>query len=197
MNAPPSPALLDFDDALALVLRPRRRSIAAPVVEQVELRPHAAAYSLNPCSLTATSRHSHRATRDGFAIRAVPELNAGAIAVAGSLHAGEIWTRTFPPKAAIEIMTGAPVPAGADAVVMFEHVAIDPDGDITLTAGRSIATGENIVPTGSEAPQRRDTARSGAPVSAAQRSHSLHLAGWHGSLSIAGLVSPLLPQGTS
>ncbi len=121
-----------------------------PAVEHVELIASRGHVLAEPLLADRDQPPFHRATRDGFAVRAA-EVNAGAIAVAGSLRAGEIWTRAFPPKTAIEIMTGAPVPASADAMVMLEHVAIHPDGDITLIAGRSIAPGKNIVPTGSEA----------------------------------------------
>ena len=51
---------------------------------------------------------------------------------------------------AIEIMTGAPVPEGADAVVMVEHVVRGGDG-VGLAEGRRVGSGENVVPRGSEA----------------------------------------------
>jgi molybdopterin molybdotransferase len=92
-----------------------------------------------------------RSTRDGFAVRA-EELMAGAwLSVAGQVRAGEEWGGgTLQSGQAIEAMTGAPVPEGADAVVMLEHV--ERDGDrIRLTPGRKLGTAENIVPRGSEA----------------------------------------------
>jgi molybdopterin molybdotransferase len=54
------------------------------------------------------------------------------------------------PGAALEIMTGAPLPAGADAVVMLEHVEAA-DGRIRLQPGRKLRPGSHIVPAGSEA----------------------------------------------
>ncbi len=51
---------------------------------------------------------------------------------------------------AIEIMTGAPVPPGADCVVMIEHVQRERD-QLRLHAGRTITAGDNIVPQGAEA----------------------------------------------
>lgn len=51
---------------------------------------------------------------------------------------------------AIEIMTGAPVPAGADAVVMIEHVTLS-EGTVRAAHGRTLRHRENIVPRGSEA----------------------------------------------
>jgi molybdopterin molybdotransferase len=47
-------------------------------------------------------------------------------------------------------MTGAPVPEGADAVVMLEHVDIN-DGRIRLQPDRKLRPGSHIVPAGSEA----------------------------------------------
>ncbi len=50
-------------------------------------------------------------------------------------------------------MTGAPVPAGADAVVMMEHVRSGGKaGDqVRLLPPRKIAAGENIVAHGAQA----------------------------------------------
>jgi molybdopterin molybdotransferase len=51
-------------------------------------------------------------------------------------------------------MTGAPVPTGADAVVMLEHIEAgggNLDNRIRLTEGRSVRPGSHIVPAGSEA----------------------------------------------
>ncbi len=90
-----------------------------------------------------------RSTRDGYACRAA-ELNAGLLRVAGLVRAGEMWQGELAANNAIEIMTGAPVPAGADCVVMLEHVETT-ENHIALTSGRKLLPGENVVPTGSEA----------------------------------------------
>jgi molybdopterin molybdotransferase len=149
MNMPLSPALLDFDDALALVMR-HAAAISTPAVERVELAASRGRVLAEALTADRDQPPFDRSTRDGFAVR-VAELTAGTLTVAGSLRAGEIWTRgALAPGTAIEIMTGAPVPAGADAIVMLEHV-MNTDGRITLAAGRSLTAGENIVPTGSEA----------------------------------------------
>ena len=93
-----------------------------------------------------------RATRDGYAVRSsdllrvpvqlriVAEIRAGASpeSTALTLRAGE----------AAEIMTGAPAPAGADAVVMVEYTRRN---GASVEIERSIAPGENIVPAGAEA----------------------------------------------
>jgi molybdopterin molybdotransferase len=96
-----------------------------------------------------------RSTRDGFAVRA-EEAAAGPLRVAGQIRAGERWTGlngaggALEEGCAIEIMTGAPVPPGADAVAMVEHVEVT-GNSIRLSAERVLRSGENIVPQGSEA----------------------------------------------
>jgi molybdopterin molybdotransferase len=91
-----------------------------------------------------------RSTRDGFACRAADLVGAGPVEIIGSIRAGDAATIEVAAGQAVEIMTGAPVPAGADCVVMVEHVELEADR-MQLAAGRSIAAGENIVPMGAEA----------------------------------------------
>jgi molybdopterin molybdotransferase len=93
-----------------------------------------------------------RATRDGYAVRSadlvklpvrlevVGEIRAGVdpATIACDLKSGE----------AVEIMTGAPVPPAADAVVMVEYTRQDKTFVEIL---RAASSGENIVPAGSEA----------------------------------------------
>lgn len=61
-----------------------------------------------------------RSLRDGFAVKKndVP----GTLHVKGEVRAGESSQAPLESGEALEIMTGAPVPEGADAVVMVEHV---------------------------------------------------------------------------
>lgn len=69
-----------------------------------------------------------RSTRDGFAIRS--NLQGAKYRVTGEVRAGQLFPGSVGPGEAVEIMTGAPLPAGADAVVMVEHVARQVDGVI-------------------------------------------------------------------
>lgn len=184
MHAPSSPALLDFDDALALVLR-HAAAVAAPAAGQVELAASRNRVLADPLTADRDQPPFNRSTRDGFAVRAA-ELNAGSVAVTGALRAGEAWTQgALAANAAIEIMTGAPVPAGADAVVMLEHVT-NTDGHITLETGRNVAVGENIVPTGSEARRGETLLSPGVRLGAAE----IALAASCGAVSLAVYCRP-------
>ncbi len=93
-----------------------------------------------------------RATRDGYAVLAEDVANVPAkLQCVGELKAGasvEQSSVTVKPGEAVEIMTGAPVPSGTDAVVMVEYT--EKNGD-TVTVKRTVAAGENVVAAGSEA----------------------------------------------
>ena len=60
-----------------------------------------------------------RSARDGFAVRA--EDLPATLRVIGEVRAGEIFPGEGVSGEAVEIMTGAPVPDGFDAVVMVEQ----------------------------------------------------------------------------
>jgi molybdopterin molybdotransferase len=63
-----------------------------------------------------------RATRDGFAVRAQDLANGlTTLRVVGQVKAGDTYDLPVASGEAVEIMTGAAVPAGADAVVMVEY----------------------------------------------------------------------------
>ncbi|HWF09156.1 MAG TPA: gephyrin-like molybdotransferase Glp [Bryobacteraceae bacterium] len=90
-----------------------------------------------------------RSTRDGFACRSADLALLLPLEIAGRLRAGEIWTGPpLQPGHAIEIMTGAPVPAGADCILMVEHATVEAS---RITPARRLQPGENIVPAGAEA----------------------------------------------
>jgi molybdopterin molybdotransferase len=90
-----------------------------------------------------------RSTRDGFAVRSADAQNAGArLECVGELRAGGRMEAAVLPGQCVEIMTGAAVPQGADAVVMIEHTRRE---GRTITLERSAQKGDHIVPRGSEA----------------------------------------------
>jgi molybdopterin molybdotransferase len=89
-----------------------------------------------------------RSTRDGYAVRAT-EVHAGAnLRCTGEIKAGDTVTEPLAPGSCVQIMTGAAVPPGADAVVMIEYTQRDAD---TVRFERAAQPGQNIVPRGSEA----------------------------------------------
>lgn len=144
-----SERVLTFEEALTEVLSHARLSMGARDVEMVELLAGAERVLGGAVVADRDQPPFDRSTRDGFAVRAGDigrELR-----VVGSLRAGESWRgAALEEGEAIEIMTGAPLPAGADAVVMVEHVEHE-GGLLRVEAGRSLRAGENVVPRGAEA----------------------------------------------
>jgi len=67
---------------------------------------------------------------DGYAVRAAD--TPGSLRVIGELPAGRAPTIAVGPGEAIRIMTGAPMPEGADAVVMVERTRVDGDGAVIV-----------------------------------------------------------------
>ena len=60
-----------------------------------------------------------RSIRDGYAVRAVNTHSGATLACIGELKAGDTPSIAVPPGACIQIMTGAALPEGADAVIMI------------------------------------------------------------------------------
>jgi len=94
-----------------------------------------------------------RSTRDGYAVRAADLAQLPAkLTVIGEIKAGPPPGRvpTLNPTETFSIMTGAPVPPGADAVVMIEYTSLQNDC-VEITKTKRVAVGENIVAQGAEA----------------------------------------------
>lgn len=104
-----------------------------------------------------------RSARDGFAVRAA-DL-PGELRVTGEIRAGESSHRKLEPGEAIEIMTGAPLPEGADAVVMIEHTTRAAD---RVSVDRAVHPGENFNPRGTEARRGDIVLRAGTRLGFAQ-----------------------------
>ena len=90
---------------------------------------------------------------DGFAIKANTTLTATlaspvTLSVKGMIAAGECTDPLFSNEiSAIEIMTGAPIPSGADAVIRIEDVKIErgEDGTIgSISISRPVEVGDQI-----------------------------------------------------
>jgi molybdopterin molybdotransferase len=95
-----------------------------------------------------------RSTRDGYAVRAADVFaTPAALRCVGEIKAGAGTEQTAIEIAtgeAAEIMTGAPVPNGANAVVMVEYTERAAD---KVSIQRAVRAGENIVLAGAEARQ--------------------------------------------
>ena len=123
-----------------------RAARTAPPAESVALEAAAGRVLAEPIAADRDYPALARSVRDGYAVRAI-DL-PGEFEVIGEVRAGEIFSGEVGAHQAVEIMTGAPVPRGADAVVMVEHVRREGP---RMIADQSAASGQFINPQGCEA----------------------------------------------
>jgi molybdopterin molybdotransferase len=163
-----SSALLSYEEATAQVAAyVRQLSQMQPSVERVELGRAPGRVLARPLTADRDQPSFARSTRDGFACRATEASAHVPLTLAGTSRAGDAPAGELPPNSAWEIMTGAPVPQGADAVMMLEHVDTA-NGQVKLAPKRSLAPGENIVAQGAQARKGDELLRTGTAITAAQ-----------------------------
>jgi molybdopterin molybdotransferase len=159
--------ILGFEEALAVVLG-HAAERGAPGAETVELLRSNGRVLAEDVVADRDMPPFDRSTRDGFAVRAAEWGGGERLRVVGQVRAGEAWVGgVVEAGCAVEIMTGAAVPGGADAVAMVEHVE-SAGGEAWAAAGRGLAAGENIVPRGSEARRGDVLVRAGTAAGAAE-----------------------------
>ena len=94
----------------------------------------------------------NRSIVDGYAVKAADtfgsdESNPAKLKVSGMVHIGESPTVSVGKGEVAEIVTGAPIPEGADAVVMVENT--DREKDVISVYG-SVTPSENVMKKGSD-----------------------------------------------
>ena len=91
-----------------------------------------------------------RSQMDGYAVRAEDVREAPArLKIVGESAAGRGWHHQLEEGQAVRIMTGAPVPAGADSVQQVELTTELKDRTVVELL-ESVETGKSIVPRGAE-----------------------------------------------
>jgi molybdopterin molybdotransferase len=84
---------------------------------------------------------------DGYAVRGAEAVPGARFRVIGEAHAGRAFPGRIGPGEAVRIFTGAPVPDGADCVVIQEDV--EREGEV-ITVKPTLGEGPNIRPRGSD-----------------------------------------------
>jgi molybdopterin molybdotransferase len=107
-----------------------------------------------------------RAQMDGYAVRAADVANTPAqLKVVGESAAGAGWHHEMHSGEAVRIMTGAPVPLGADAVQQVE-LTREPDGARTVEILESVEAGRSIVRQAAEIRSGETVLRAGEDLNA-------------------------------
>ena len=116
-------AALTFDQARQTVVREVHGRRRLPAVVEQALEGACGRVLAEDVAADRDTPAVARSVRDGFAVRAI-DL-PGELDVIGEVRAGEKFQGAVGPRQAVEIMTGAPVPEGADAIVMVEYTRRD------------------------------------------------------------------------
>ena len=150
---PQSPSVLSFEEARHVV-EEHAAQVRPWGTEGVDLLSALGRVLASPVTADRDFPPFRRAMRDGYAVRAADLSKVPAtLEVIGEIKAGAAVAEIpsdVKPGQAVAIMTGAPTPPGADAVVMVEYTTFQAS---RVTISRTAAAGDNIVPVGSEARQ--------------------------------------------
>src|SRR3989454_318261 len=154
-SARPAPKLMSADDALARILDgvPRVPAIQTPLLDALGL---VLAENISADRDVPPFRNS---AMDGYAVRSDDVATAPArLRVVGEIAAGGFPERAITKGEAMRIMTGAPMPEGADTVVRVEDTdnasdvvtitAATPKGISVRQAGEDLRKGEMILTAG-------------------------------------------------
>jgi len=136
--------MITVEEALARVIA----SAEAPLDEErVALDEACGRVLTRDLSALRTQPPFPNSAMDGYALRAADSSPAAAVlTVIGESAAGRAFERAIGRSEAVRIFTGAPMPAGADAIVMQENVRKEGHQRVRLSS--SVSAGENLRPAG-------------------------------------------------
>ena len=140
--------MLSFEEAREKVITAVRVMRGSLATETLELSRACGRVLAQPLTADRDYPPFDRSIRDGFALRAEDAVPGATLRCIGEIKAGSGFDGVVGPGECAQIMTGAAVPSGADAVVMIEHVSIDGE---RVTLSRSASRGQSIVARGKEA----------------------------------------------
>ena len=135
--------MISVDEAFELI----RQTVQPLPPKQVPLLQSVGRYLMTPVVADIASPPHDKSMMDGFAIRAA-DLSPGAeFEIGETIIAGAVPTQPLGPLQAARIMTGAPLPDGADAVVMVELAEVKNEQTVNFQI-ESIAAEHHLLRTG-------------------------------------------------
>ncbi|MFF8800031.1 MULTISPECIES: gephyrin-like molybdotransferase Glp [unclassified Methylobacterium] len=169
--------LLSVADALARILA----AIPGPVeAETVAVQSAAGRTLAADLAATRTQPPFPASAMDGYAVRAADIAPVPAsLRLIGTSAAGHGFSGTLGPGEAVRIFTGAPVPAGADAILIQENA--EADGE-TVTAREPVAAGRFLRGAGLDFREGDTLLRAGETLDA--RRLALAASAGHAALSV-------------
>lgn len=112
-----------------------------PEIENVSLYDAAGRITASPITSPINVPPFANAAMDGYAVRCADLSASTPLPVAGKAFAGAPFDGEWPMGACIRIMTGAPIPKGADAVIMQEQTEVS---DAGVGFPHHVKPGQNI-----------------------------------------------------
>lgn len=162
MDNCPTAELISLEQALDQILSqlsPLQQSENVPLTAAVDRITAAAVNSPIDVPPFANS------AMDGYAVR-LADLRANApLAVAGKAFAGAPFNGEWPAGSCVRIMTGAPIPTGADAVIMQEQAEVNGQG---VRFNAMVQAGQNVRLAGEDIRQGACVLPAGVKLGAAQ-----------------------------
>ncbi|MCR9386285.1 bifunctional molybdopterin-guanine dinucleotide biosynthesis adaptor protein MobB/molybdopterin molybdotransferase MoeA [Vibrio metoecus] len=150
-----SPAFLSVEQGREKIL-----SLISPLAETESV-------AIQECYQRVLAREVHspinvpayrNSAMDGYALRS-DDLERDSYRVVAEVLAGSHYAKTVELGEAVKIMTGAPMPLGADTVVMREQAT--QNGDVVSFAGAKIKAGQNVRQAGEDLAQGQAVFNSG------------------------------------
>src|SRR5258708_18203280 len=139
--------MLSYQRARELVIARVQSILGTPAAESVPLSQSLGRVLSDEICSDRDYPPFDRSIRDGYAVRSTDTHPGAHLRCIGELKAGDAPSVSVAPGTCVQIMTGAAMPDGADAVIMIEHTSRDRD-DVQLD--RAIAPGQHVVRKGSE-----------------------------------------------
>lgn len=147
-------SLLPVDDAIAAILK----RVPAPVGESVRLADAAGRVLLEPVVARHDQPPFNASAMDGYAVRAADIVDGHRLTLVGTSQAGAAYGGSIEAGQTVRIFTGAPVPPGADTVIMQEEAEAE-GGTVRFTTrprqghsvrplGNDFATGDQLIDPG-------------------------------------------------
>lgn len=163
----PTKPLTATPDSPAAAVRAMIERIRPVEVQTIPLEHATGRILAEDAATDRSSPASDVSAMDGYALRRADMHGATTLPIAGELMIGRAPT-ALPPGACLRIVTGAPVPPEADAVVKREDVTESPDAiRFTPDLAARVRAGENIRRRGDNGPPGTLIARAGARVTPA------------------------------
>jgi len=135
--------VISVEEALARIL-----ALAAPLrAEEIGLRQARGRVMAGPVTARLTQPPFDASAMDGYAICEADHRSSAELAVIGEAGAGHGFAGRIGPGEAVRIFTGAPLPAGAERVVLQEDCRRAGD---RITLGDRLETGTHIRPAGQD-----------------------------------------------